>query len=265
MKKLTVAVVLVVFSLLVFGCMPSQAVNQPGGLNTEQAVESDSDSSVVWKEVELTSGLQLSSLRPPFNLESHLEESDFIFKGKIVSHVSYELSWTDRDGNDFEGKAATVMTVQVLEAYLGSPSVESNQLKLYFSRHFTDYASGTFVLEDGREYVFFVSAFGERFLEESLIGTPYYKDEIEKYADMYIAGNARHTLPIENGRVAANIEYDFEGKAVSLDEPGKARELAPLSFERFQRGDPPIVEYSSYSEDYFVAALKHFWKEFNLG
>jgi len=58
--------------------------------------------------------------------------------------------------------------------------------------------------------------------------------------------------------VVANVEYDFEGRAVSFAEQGSAYMLAPESFQLFNAEGVPIITFSLFSEDYFVSALRHF-------
>jgi len=215
-------------------------------------------SSIVWKKVPPPPGgmraLGSASVLP-FDMHRQLSYADVIFKGKILSHQDYEVSWI-KDGIEYGPFGHGIMRVQVLEAYIGRTG--ETLLNIYFPFPIDTPFEDSFPLVDGREYIFFAHCFGEEFLQENLIGTPYYKTEIEKRADLSVGDNFYCVLPIENSMVVANTEYDFQRRAVSLPRRGSAESLAPESFSLFNGGEYGIITYRLFDEEYFVSALRHF-------
>ena len=261
-KRVLILLLAIMIAAATFGC--SKAADGNGNndkAKTPAVVESNP--SIVWREADPPPDGVYASLTgsiAPFDMHQQMTISDLIFKGRIVSHQNYEVSWVDKEGMKQGPEDKSILQVQILEVYVGKPQNEKDIVRVYFPFSTDTHIDNSFPLKDGGEYIFFAMFFGERNLQEELIGTPYYKDEIEKYADMSVGDNNYMALPIENGMVVANVEYDYERKAVSLKEPGSAHRLAPESFELFQGAaeGAPIIRYALFSEEYFVSALKHF-------
>jgi hypothetical protein len=252
-RKILVAVLTTVMVVSAVGCMKPTAIEQ------SNLGQQSSSSSIVWKEVESTEITHLSASIVEFDMHQQMATTDFVFRGRILSHQNYEVSWTEEDGSSWGPYEKSVLEVQVVDIYLGKLPVEKDVLRVYYSFSTDTILEGAFALKDGREYVFFGRFFGESHLQENLRGTPYYKDELEKVADIYFGDTFHDALPIENNMIVANVEFDFQRQAVSLANPGSASRLAPESFE-FIRGleELPIIRYSLFSEEYFVSALRQY-------
>ena len=243
-------------AVTLFGCSNTE---DSGFLNSKAGNPSEGNSTqIVWKEVDTPNKSIASTYILPFDMHVQMTMPDLIFKGRILSHTNYEVSWT-KDGLEYGPDENTILQVQILEVYRGRPPAEKDVLDIMYPWSIEYLSQNSFRLTDGSEYVFFLQFFDERDLVEELVGTPYYKTEVEKYADMILGNAFRFLFPIENGKVVACIEYDFEGKATLLTEYGKAQDLAPKSFELFYNGERvPIFDYALFDEDYFKAAIKHF-------
>ena len=264
MRKIVFLIISITATLFIFGCSNPPSTETPGitplipATETPGITSSDVTSSIVWKEVDNPKPSISAGSIAPFDIDEHMATNDYIFKGRILSHQNYEVSWTNNEGVEIGPFEKSILVVQVLEPYVGGLPAAGGTLRIYYPFSTDNLISNTFALKDGGEYFFSAMLFGERNLHEDLKGTPYYKDEIEKHADMSIGNNVYSALPIENGMVVANVEYDFEGKAVSLADPGSAYMLAPESFQLFNAEGVPIITFSLFSEDYFVSALRHF-------
>jgi hypothetical protein len=228
-------------------------------VTTNQTVTANRDTADAWKEVDSSDKklMAVNASLPSFDMDLQMN-ADFIFKGKVLSHKNYEISYTDKDGIQWGPNPASLLQVQILEKYIGESPVKKGTITIYFPFSTDIPLDGSFIIDDGQEYVFFARLFGEKHLAVDLIDTPYYKDEMEKRADMYISDNNYSLLPIENGKVVANVEYDFEKRAISLDTHSDKKELAPKAFELFEEG--PSSVYSLLSEKNFARALQHFSK-----
>jgi hypothetical protein len=262
MKKLLTIMLAVAMALVATGCAKPPEI---GGLSSPSAAESPADpaTSIVWEEAKPLGGEtgfgRAGALYLPFDRSEILQRTDFVFKGKILSHQDYDVSWTDATGKEHGPFAKSILQVQVLETYLGRPSNNKDVLRIYYPEPIDSpfNADDPFRLLDGSEYVFFARSFGEEYLQEDLIGTPYHKTEIEKRADMVVGNAPYFTLVTGNGMVVANTDYDFANQSISLTEPGSAAGLVPPTFS-YLAGQNCSYPYSMFQEDYFVAALRHF-------
>ena len=272
-RKLLAAMLAVMVGLSFAGCtgapVPTDPTEPAGGETVGPAGDKPSGSpetlqgdpsTIVWREAgpyEDGTVMSYSSSMIPFDMRYLLRRTDFVFRGRILAHQDYDVSYTNRDGVNMGPSPACILTVRVVEAFLGRPTIDTDTLRIFFSGQTTMDSSSAFALVDGKEYIFFASVFGEIFDSEELIGTPWTRSEMEKRADMWMGQLPEYNAyPYENGMVVASVQYNLAGRGISLSRPGDARGLVPEAFRSYEGNEYVDQLYMLYSVDDLIDAIR---------
>ena len=181
------------------------------------AEKQESDSGAVWEEVpEDTSGLKATALveYTPFELEKVVEDTDLVFRGTVVGSKEYNVSRTDENGEKNGPIPAGIIEVKVEDVLCGQTDKET--IKLYYPQSLRIDYKGSFMINDGSEYIFLAGGFDEEYNEKNSVY------EAEKYADYHIATSRNSVMPVINS-IATVYSGFFENNEEAL---AKALDMA---------------------------------------
>jgi hypothetical protein len=169
---------------------------------------SQKQSLTLWREVPIEDKKYVASgTFMDFDLHEIIADADYIFSGKVVDRREYEVEWIDDYGELWGPFSSSVIEVKINEGYYGQSPVEGDCIKIYYPYSLSAVFDGSFIIQDGSDYVFITNALDEEFVQRRNSEAPDDRFEQEKYADVYISNTCYSLLLVEGDTVI--MHHDF--------------------------------------------------------
>lgn len=212
MKRITIIIILLSLFIVVGLWKGLSESQRTVTLNTSNKNTSVSN----WNEIQIKEGASLAKCSSVnnFDLKEIIMNTDYVFRGTVVSRKEYEVEWIDDKGEQWGPFPSSVIEVKVTKEYYGKSPVKGDFIRIYYPYSLSTIFEGSFLIKDKGEYVFITQALDEEFVERRKKETPDDKFEQEKYADVYISHPCYSLMPIDNETVFMYNDYFMWDKEV---------------------------------------------------
>lgn len=196
------------FLMSVFTVAMTYCVIGNNNKETDKSQVANCETKSIWTEIEPMEKSYVSCVEDKdMDIRENLEETDYVFRGKIKDCKDYEIEWTDEKGEKWGPFNKSVLSVEIIEDYYGESPVSGNSINVYYPYSSTMEFSNSFVIGEDKEYVFVTKALDDEFIKNRNENNKDDKFEQEKYADVYISNAEYDLMVVEGDKVAVQNDY----------------------------------------------------------